>query len=185
MLSKVFSLFSESTESFKGQYQGEVLVMLLRRHKYTIVTPLSILALLALAPLVFWNVLSAHFASPLDRSILEFLVSIWYLVWWIAAFYFIMLYSLNTLIITDRRIIDNNQIGLFDRKVSELNLYRIQDVSVEVKGVMETFLRFGDIVIETAAKDEDFRFKEIADPERVKNVIMQALSSHQEKTGLS
>jgi len=81
------------------------------------------------------------------------------------------MYTLDVWIVTDRRIIDSTQHGFFNRVVSELHLSRIQDISVSTRGVIQTFLKFGDLQVQTAGTDEKFKFQQIPHPEKVKDVI--------------
>ncbi len=78
----------------------------------------------------------------------------------------------DTWIITDDRIINIEQQGLFSREVSEIKLARIQDVSVDVRGFFQTFLNYGDVRIQSAGEEEHFLFRSVPDPYGVKNIIM-------------
>ena len=69
-------------------------------------------------------------------------------------FYFWADYYLDMWIITTERIIDINQLGLFSREISEIPLRHVQDVTIEVHGIIETFLKFGTIKIQTAGERE-------------------------------
>ena len=75
-------------------------------------------------------------------------------------------------IITNKRIINIEQKGLFSREISELELDKIQDVSADIIGIIPTFLGYGDIYIQTAGETEKFIFKNIPDPYGVKDLIM-------------
>ena len=74
---------------------------------------------------------------------------------------------------TDKRIVNIEQKGLFARETSELQLEKIQDVATDVKGVIPTFLNYGTIEVQTAGEQEKFIFKDIPDPYAVKDLIMQ------------
>lgn len=185
MIKRFLTLFKESSDSFDGQEVGEHVMLLLRRHRFVILLPLSFLALAALVPLVAWDYLGEAIEARGFATIFYFGASLWYLGIWVLAFYYLTLYSLNTVIITDRRIIENEQHGFFNRKISELHAYRVQDVSVHINGVVETMLRFGDIVVQTAASEKQFVFHKIPDPEKVKDSIMKIVSIHQSKMRLS
>lgn len=68
-------------------------------------------------------------------------------------------YYLDMWIITNERIIDIEQHGLFNREISEIPLHRVQDVTIQVRGIIETLLGFGTIRIQTAGEREfDIRF---------------------------
>ena len=65
-----------------------------------------------------------------------------------------------------------DQKGLFSRVVSELELEKIQDVTTDVRGMIPTFLNFGDLFVQTAAEQVRFRFHNVPDPYAVKDLIM-------------
>lgn len=80
-------------------------------------------------------------------------------------------YWLDVWIVTNERVINTEQQGLFNRVVSEVYLYQIQDVTSETKGFLATFLTFGNVFIQTAAERERFQFKNIDNPDDVKIAI--------------
>ncbi|MCR4312213.1 MAG: PH domain-containing protein, partial [Candidatus Uhrbacteria bacterium] len=80
-------------------------------------------------------------------------------------------YWLDVWVVTTERIINSEQHGLFNRAVSELHLDQIQDITSETKGFMATFLTYGDVFIQTAAEKIRFHFKNIDNPELVKQTI--------------
>lgn len=88
-----------------------------------------------------------------------------------------MLYLLDTWIVTNERILDVNQKSFFFRTVSELNLSKVQDISVKTSGLIQTIFDFGDVEIETAGAALDkFRFRQVAHPNMVKDRIMKLVS---------
>ena len=177
MIKALLSIFQESANSFDGQEKDENVILLLRRHPFTILLPLSLFGLAGFVPvvvgLIFWLPILAHGWLNLFLSI----SSVWFLAFWLAIFYSLTIYTLDTVIITDRRIIDSDQRGLFNRKISELHSHRIQDVSTHTNGLIETILKFGDITVQTAASEKQFIFHQIPKPDRVKDVIMQVARS--------
>jgi len=56
----------------------------------------------------------------------------------------------NVFIITNQRIFDFDQIGFFNKIVSELNYEKISDISYSVKGFWQTVLKLGTIRIQAA-----------------------------------
>jgi uncharacterized membrane protein YdbT with pleckstrin-like domain len=86
------------------------------------------------------------------------------------------MYILDVWIVTDHRIIDSTQHGFFNRSISELHISRIQDISVKTDGFIQTLLKFGDLEVQTAGTENKFHFRQIPDPEGVKNKIMEHLN---------
>ena len=82
-------------------------------------------------------------------------------------------YYLDLWVVTDERILDIDQEGVFLRKVSELALHNIQDVHVEVKRVFATLFNFGTIEVQTAGAEQRFEFDGIPDPQKVSRQILE------------
>lgn len=73
-------------------------------------------------------------------------------------------YRQNELIVTNENIILINQLSLFSRKISQLNLAKIQDVSGDQDNFIENMLGFGTLTIETAGETKNFIFHFCPDP---------------------
>jgi uncharacterized membrane protein YdbT with pleckstrin-like domain len=86
-------------------------------------------------------------------------------------------YYLDTWIITSRRIIDVEQNGLFDRHIAEIPLSRVQDITIEVKGLIETLLHFGTIRIQTAG-ERDFFIHDVPHLQELKDAILAQAESN-------
>ena len=84
---------------------------------------------------------------------------------------------LDAWVITNRRIIDIEQIGFFRRQVSSFPIDRIQDVTYDVAGVLAMWLHFGNIRIQTASISEDLVMKQVPFPEDVKEHLMSVLNN--------
>lgn len=84
------------------------------------------------------------------------------------------IYTQNRLVLTNQHIIQITQLGLFNRRVSQLSLAKVQDVSSTTNGLLATIFGFGDITVETAGEEENFSFHQLADPHTLCQDIMQA-----------
>jgi len=171
---KIFkTIFKESHNSFEGEEEGESVILLLRRHPFVILIRLAFSILLLLAPIIAGTVFTEFIIFHHLVYLVTFLSAVWYLLLWQVIFYALTMYTLDVWIVTDRRIIDSKQHGFFNRTISELHLSRIQDISVNTKGVIPTLLHFGDLQIQTAGTEEKFNFLQIPNPEKVKDEIMR------------
>ncbi len=185
IIRKLIDIFTESSKHFGEQEPGETVLLLLRPHRFTIFFPMGWILLFALIPLMIWIGGVSIFGVGGYQALFWFLTCLYYLALWIMLFYQLTIYSLNVVIVTDRRIIENNQYGFFNRKISELKAYRVQDISVSVKGLLQTFFNFGDVLVQTAGSEREFTFKNIGNPELVKDKIMAVVSAHQAKMGIN
>ncbi len=170
----MFSFLTQTEYTFEGKKSYETVLLLLHRHWFVLFVKFLAFALVALIPIVL-RVLIYYATLPLPLShYYLFATAIFYLLWWYGLFYAITMYLLDMWIVTDHRIIDSEQHGFFNRTVAELSLAKIQDISVSISGAIPTFLDFGSLEVQTAAAMEKFFFKQIAHPNQVRDIIMEA-----------
>ncbi|MDO8575300.1 MAG: PH domain-containing protein [bacterium] len=175
-MKSIFSIFSESHNYFTGKEPDEKVLMLIHRHPFYIIVQFFIFVFLFILPFIVGTVFTGFLSLNGLTGIFIFLYGIWCLVLWQVLFYSITMYVLDMWIVTDKRIIDSTQHGFFNRSVSELHLNRVQDISVEVEGFIQTLLKFGDLEIQTAGTENKFKFHQIPNPNEVKNQIMSHIS---------
>lgn len=71
--------------------------------------------------------------------------------------------------------------GFVSRRTEEIDLYRVTDVSV-YQNVLERILGRGDILVQTAdATAPQKRLSEVADPDRVKDILRQAARAERQR----
>ena len=153
----------------------------MRRHWIVLFFLLMSSLVLALVPLVFLFTPVDFFNINDNPTLFLFFVSVYYIVWWQLTFYRLMLYLLDVWIITNHRVIDSRQKGFFNRTVSEMKIFKVQDISVEMVGFFATFFNFGNLEIQTAGTEEKFIFEQVPNPAAVKNVIMRTNKNYLEK----
>ncbi len=135
--------------------------------------PMVFYGLLFLLPFIAYFFIDNYLTGELI-PLYWFGVSLYLLLWWNAVFYRLTMYLLDIWIVTDHRVIDSQQFGFFHRTVAELGLARIQDISTKLQGTMATFFNFGNLDIQTAGTEPKFRFEQIPNPAKVKDVIVHA-----------
>lgn len=156
-------------------HQREEVLILLRRDKLVLVRmivfygglllfPVFLLVLLEMyAPL--W--LAERWGNELVKTISILATSLYYMLAWVFFFRAWLDYYLDIWLVTNQRIVSVEQAGLFARTISEQKLYRIQDVSANVQGIIPTLFDYGNVTIQTAGKNEFFIFKEVPRPHQV------------------
>jgi len=163
----------------------EKIMLVVRRHWFIFVTKLSLnLIILAVPlPLIWYG--QTYFASLLEGKFIFPLIvvflTIYYLALWLVFFLtFIDLY-LDVWIITNKRIINIEQHGLFSRTEAEHQLSVIQDISTEVHGIFPTIFNYGNMHIQTAGESQRVTFKQIPEPYYVKKIISDAIERSQKE----
>lgn len=158
---------------------NEKILHTVRRHGFIFALEAAtfiILMLLPLSALIFPGVkgfLNTSFVVTGNIfTFCLFLYSIWVLVFWLLISILWTDYYLDAWVVTDLRLIDIDQRGLFNRKISAVRHDMIQDVTIKIPGVLATFIKYGDIQVQTAGETAQFEFKGVADPEGVKAIIL-------------
>lgn len=82
------------------------------------------------------------------------------------------IWSMNVIAITNQRVIDMNQHGLFRRTVAETTYDKIQDVRYTIQGVWPTMFKFGSIIIQTAGSSTTLELNNISRPFEVQQQIV-------------
>lgn len=163
-----------SRHHFPNQKEGEHVLMFLRRHWISLFKILVMCGAMALLPtLIYWG--GVNYTTIWDSSAFEaifvLLTSAYYLFILLFTFTNFLDYYLDVWIVTNKRVINIEQKGLFSRVVSENELSRIQDVTSEIKGITGTFLKYGTVFVQTAAEKERFEFKQVPHADEVARKI--------------
>lgn len=83
-------------------------------------------------------------------------------------------YYLDIIFVTSKRIIDLDQKGLFARNVVIAPIEKMQDIKIEVNGLLATFFNFGDLYIQTAGEQREFVIKGIRRAQDAKDIILNS-----------
>ena len=143
-----------------------------RRHWIVLFGPVLLLVIAALIPFVIEHYISQTNWYSQWSDLFWFLTTVYYFFLWDVLFYNLMIYALNTIVITNKRVIKNEQNGFFKYSSAELEIAKIQDVSVKVHGVLAAIFHFGDLEIQSAGTQNKFLFDHLPNPEKIKAVIM-------------
>lgn len=171
--------------SFHGQDADEEILYVIHRHWFNILSqfvPFFIGLFLLIGSFVFFKVFSLETSQSISQPIFLFIESILLIFLWIFGFLVWIDYYLDVWIITDKRIVNIEQKGLFVRNMSEIFLFRIQDITSEVKGFFPSILDFGDVYVQSAGERERFQFHKIPNPYKIKDIIMDMTrDTHQQE----
>jgi uncharacterized membrane protein YdbT with pleckstrin-like domain len=159
-----------------GQLPDEKILGMYRRHPITVLGLLAAFAVLILLPFgayAYIKIVDSPVLSSPDSGLLVILGGGIFLLFALLFIYQSFLdYWLDSWIVTNFRIINIEQHGLFSRTVSELRLYRVQDVTADVTGFMHSMLDFGQVYIQTAGEQERFIFQDVPHPNKIAKDVM-------------
>ncbi|MEY2641276.1 MAG: hypothetical protein RL150_669 [Candidatus Parcubacteria bacterium] len=162
--------------------QGEVVLFEVRKHWFVLVAELGFCVLGTLLPMVLYAVVSVlplTFSTP-GNGLLLFAVcyTFWVLALIVVMAYLWTDYYLDVWVVTNQRVIDIEQRGLFSREVATMQLSKIQDIATDVRGFIATMIGFGDVRIQTAGNEREFVIRGVAYPDKVRAQVEAALESH-------
>lgn len=153
----------------------------LRRDPITFIpTVILFLILMAVPVTIYFLINSLYpqlFIGEVFFPISVLLASIYYLSVYLFCYAQFVDFYLDVWIITNDRVVDIQQNGLFARTISEIDLYRIQDVTVSVKGFFPTIFKYGDLSVKTAADNAVMTFWNIPNPNEVRSALIELAES--------
>lgn len=159
---------------FEGQRPGEEVLFVFRRHIiamrkgfYLLLIPFAISAV---PPLIWQNNLEL-FLLPIGGLLLGLILF----------FYHFMMWYFTIYLVTNQRIRQVTQKGIFGKDVVELRLSKIQNISYNIPGFTGEVLGFGTIVIQTFVGDLVIRYVE--HPEKTYNKLQNAVANAVELQG--
>ncbi len=172
--------------NFINKKSYEKIEHVLHRHPLTFIPTILLFLFLSSLPLVlyflFQNFFTLFFAQVTPLVVLTILFTSFYYIA-LLCFFFIefVLYYLDIWVVTNDRIIDVDQITLFSRTVSELDLASIQDVTTEIKGFFPTMFDYGKLIIKTASDNAHIVFHEIAHPNKIRTELVNLSDKDKER----
>jgi hypothetical protein len=159
----------------------EEVLRVVRCHWFYIGMHAFSLIIFSLLPIAFVYFVADKVPQELGETVrfyiphLLFLYTAWLLVMWMILASLWTDYYLDIWCITNKRIIKVDQVALFRRKTGSFRLERMQDVNVEVNGIIATLLDYGTVHVQTASADvEEFKASFLPKPQEVKSVILAA-----------
>lgn len=153
----------------------EKIIVFTRRHPITLILKMAAIATLLLISIAVIIALTQSFSLFDSLTLLLALIVLLILFYAIFAFIYFINWHLDVWIITDKRVIDIEQISLFNSEFSEFMLAKIQDVSVDKKGFLANIFDYGDVHIQTAGMARVFIFKQVPNPLHIKNCLMKSI----------
>ena len=159
---------------FEGQRPGEKVLFVFRRHLiamrkgfWLLLAPLAITAI----PPLIWQSNLELFLLPVGGLALGLLLFMYHYVMWYFTIY----------LVTNQRIRQVTQKGIFGKDVVELRLSKIQNISYNIPGFTGEILGFGTIVIQTFVGDLVIR--NVEHPDKTYNKLQNAVANAVEQQG--
>ena len=138
-----------------------------RQSPFVLIHPLLISAIVLILPLY------AVFRYASDINTLRSALLVWTFAVLIYSFRIIIIWRLNSYVITNQRIVHYSQKGLFDQTVTETPHERVLNVSYKTEGVISRVVGYGDVVVQVVGLMEPIILKNIATPLAIKDYLWE------------
>ncbi len=160
---------------FPSQQDDETIYLVVREHWIFLLLRLLIIVFLFMGLLAFQaygpQMFPALFSEQL-RGMVSLLSQLYVIILVAATFLVWVLYYLNIQVITNLRVVDIDQRGLFNRRTSELHIDKIEDATSESNGIFSNIFGYGNVYVQTAGTRERFEFDRIPSPDKVERLIL-------------
>ncbi len=162
-----FCLYPDEID-FETKSDNEKIILMLRQHPIVNLKWI-ITSLLLLSGPTLLNIFGVFDFLPGGFDLVITLS--WYLVTSAYAIEGFLDWYFNVYFITTHRIVDVDFYNIIDKRVSNAEIEKIEDVSYTTGGVLRTLLNYGDVFIQTAAEVSEFDFFAVPSPEKVVKIL--------------
>lgn len=143
-----YAMAEKTNKQFKEQFDDEEVLLVFRKHPVVmrknlilgLLGPLLGVLPAAIVPNLGLNVFYWGLTAGIALGCLLFLPG--FIAWYFSVF-----------IVTDQRLIQVTQRGLFHRSIVDLGLKQIQSLNYEISGLQATLLGYGTIIVQTLIGD--------------------------------
>jgi len=158
--------------------ENEEIETVIHYHLFTFSADLIKISLIPLVSFVIIYFIGiSNFIALFDSVWFPYIALIIFIVWGTYSIYTWAIWYLDTAIITNERIIVAEQKSLFERFVSEANLDKIQDITVSVKGILPTILKYGSVIVQTAGETNNLIIRNVSMPGKIQSLILKLKDS--------
>jgi len=154
---------------FLGQREDEEVVLIMFKHWFVVVAPMlkAIIIILLSFAIPIW----LHFAKFIFTYGITTVLYYFWMVFWVGymVYQYINWYR-DQFIITTQRLINIDQRSLLHRRVAEVELDKIQNITHIIKGLSPTMFNFGTVIVQSAGAN-DLMLEQISNPALIQEDI--------------
>jgi len=166
----------ESVVNFRGRRPNEQVVLVVKQHIWLLFPIFLVwLGLFVLTLTVIHFFLASRVSS--------IVVTVALLVGGLFTLYRWYIWNNGVFIVTSQRVIKVDQRGLFSRLISEAEIDRIQEISSDIAGPIQTMLNFGTVKIQTASTTGQVDLRNVPHPYDIQQEIVRIQRQQVEQPG--
>lgn len=156
--------------NFVEKEPEEEIYLFLRSHPITNLGWIFMTFVMLIVP-AFVSIFSFFEALPLNIKILCYMV--WYLLVIAFSFEKFLSWYFHVNLVTNERIIEVDFVNFIYKEVSDANIDKIQEVTVQMGGALKTFFNYGDVLVQTASEIPNIEFSSVPNPDKVAQILRE------------
>lgn len=169
------SIFDHPTHiRFAEQETDEKIELFLRQHWITNVPWILFTFFAFFVPVISLQIdifLGFNFSFLVPSTFLIAAVVLWYLLVLAYVFEKFLSWYFNIYIVTNQHVVDINFNSILSREVLEAGVENVESASSKIKGVIRSLFNYGDVVVQTAAENQQITFLAVPRPDMVADRI--------------
>ena len=156
---------------------GDSKELIYRRHPVNLAGSVAITVIMIIMIIFFTVFLLTSNIIELDLYLPYVILYSGVLIFFAISYFFMnwVFWYLDVWIIAKGKLIDSQLVTFFVRRRAELDLKQIQDIRFTIPGTLATIFSCGNVLIQSAAKESNFKLMFISNPRQVVQDIKDAL----------
>lgn len=154
--------------TFPGQRENEKILMVIRKHPVVYIRIIVVSVIFVGMPLVAFYLFLIKGHLSVESNIVNIGMALFACLYALYGMLFtcmaMMDEQFDLFILTSDRLIDITQVSMLKNTVSDTPLKHIQDTTSSISGLFQTFLNYGNIIVQTAGKSAVFNIDRVPDP---------------------
>ncbi|SRR6266404_4486447 len=160
---------------FPSQQEDETIYLVVREHWVNLLLKVLVWIFFAAVLIAFnrfahANLPSLYIGTTGQVTLLSTQVYTLFLT--LSLFLIFIFHYLNIQVITNLRVVDVTQEGLFSHTISELHIDKIEDATSQTNGILGTMFNYGDVYVQTAGAVERFEFNNVPNPAGIEKMVL-------------
>ncbi|PIZ57095.1 hypothetical protein COY23_01895 [bacterium (Candidatus Torokbacteria) CG_4_10_14_0_2_um_filter_35_8] len=144
--------------------ENEEVIAVIRKHPICLAKPIFVL--------IFFLVLISFFLKFFLASLAGFIILLVILCILLGySLSHFLLWYFDIFLVTNQRLIDIDQKGIFRKEISETSLDKIQDVTYEVNGIINTIFGLGSVKVQNAGSKSVIEIQSTRNPRAIQELI--------------
>ncbi len=165
-------------------HPGETVLLKVRKHWFILVRDVFLTLVGGILGVILAIMTIRLIAISVVPAVILFALSLWLIMVWIAIMTIWTTYYLDMWVVTDERIVYSEQVSLFSRDITTIQLERVQDATIKYTNFIETILDFGLLRIQTASTNSaDMEMYGIPHPEAVRQLVLNQVDQVMRRRG--